>query len=60
MKFLSDLLGKISADEGYVKQMTDYGFPIAYEDAKGFTEVVNDYAEITDKVIKKHDLKNKK
>jgi len=60
VKFLSDLLGKISADEGYVKQMTDYGFPIAYEDAKGFTEVVNDYAEITDKVIKKHDLKNKK
>jgi len=60
VNYLSDLLGKISADAGYVKQMTDYGFPIAYENAQGFTEVVNDYAEITDAVIKKHNLKGAK
>ncbi|MBN2751675.1 MAG: tripartite tricarboxylate transporter substrate binding protein [Rhodospirillaceae bacterium] len=57
--YLSDLLGKVSVDEGYIKQMTDYGYPIAYEDAKGFAEVVSDYADLTDKVIKKHGLKGK-
>lgn len=60
VKYLSELLGKINADPAYVKQMTDYGFPLAYADAKGFTEVVDDYAAITDKVIKDHGLKEQK
>ena len=51
---------EINADPAYVKQMTDYGFPLAYADAKGFTEVVDDYAAITDKVIKDHGLKEQK
>lgn len=55
--YLSDLLGKVSTDPDYVKQMTDYGFPIAYADDKGFAEEVSDYADLTAKVIKKHGLK---
>lgn len=59
VKYLSDLLGKISTDPAYVKQMNDYGFPIAYKDAAGFTDEVNDYAEVTTRVIAKHGLKEK-
>lgn len=59
VKYLSDLLGKISAEPAYIKQMNDYGFLVAYKDAAGFTEEVNDYAEVTARVIAKHGLTEK-
>ncbi|MBE0532689.1 MAG: tripartite tricarboxylate transporter substrate binding protein [Rhodospirillales bacterium] len=55
--FLANLLEKVNKDEGYIARMTEYGYPVSYRDAAGYTEVVNDYADLAGRVIKKHNLK---
>ena len=57
--FLSGLLGKVNQDKEYVARMTDYGYPLAYKDAKGFADVVADYAKVTSEVVAKHGLQKK-
>lgn len=55
--FLADLLRKVNEDKGYIARMTEYGYPVSYRGAAGYTEVVDDYAALAGKVIKKHNLK---
>lgn len=59
VNFLADLLGKVNQDKDYIARMTDYGYPIAYRDAAGYGEVVNDYAKLSGMVIEKHGLNKK-
>lgn len=59
VNYLSDLLGKISRDPAYVKQMEEYGYPVVYADAKEFGEIFADYAAISKQVIAKHGLTEK-
>ncbi len=55
--FLADLLGKVNADPEYVAKMKAQGYPLAYRDAKGYAAVIQNYDELTNLVISKHNLK---
>ncbi len=60
VKFLADLLGKVNQDPEYIARMKSQGFPLAYRDAKGYGEVISNYNELTDLVIKNNELDKKK
>ncbi len=60
VKFLADLLGKVNQDSEYVAKMKSQGFPLAYRDAEGYAEVISNYDELTDLVIKNNELGKKK
>ena len=59
--FLSDFLGKVTSDPDVIAKMEAAGFPLTYKDRKGFTETLQNYDEVTTKIIKSAGLdKNKK
>lgn len=59
VNFLADLLGKINQDPEYITKMTSQGFPLAYRDAEGYAEVISNYDELTDLVIKNNEFGKK-
>lgn len=56
VQFLSDLLGEVSEDPEYREAMLSRGFPLAYRDAEGFQEVIENYDGLTSEIIEIYEL----
>lgn len=57
--FLSNLLKKVNNNPEYISKMREQGYPVAYDDAQGYTEIINNYDQLTDVVIEKNDFGEK-
>lgn len=51
--YLSDLMGKVNKNPGYIKKMKAQGFPLSYQDATGYKAVIEGYDALTNTLISK-------
>ncbi|PJC86843.1 tripartite tricarboxylate transporter substrate binding protein [Vibrio sp. HA2012] len=51
--YLSDLMGKVNQNPGYIQKMKAQGFPLSYQDASGYKAVIDGYDSLTESLIKK-------
>jgi len=51
VQYLSDLLARVNQDPDYIEKMQAQGFPLAFRDSSGYTEVIARYDSLTKPVI---------
>jgi len=51
--YLSDLMGKVNQNPGYIQKMKAQGFPLSYQDATGYKAIIDGYDSLTETLIKK-------
>jgi len=51
VEYLSNLLARVNLDPGYVAKMQAQGYPLAFRDSSGYTEVIARYDVLTKPII---------
>ncbi len=51
VEYLSDLLARVNRDPDYIAKMRAQGYPLAFRDSSGYTEVITRYDTLTKPII---------